>query len=94
MSEKLEKPIVIAVLERGWCVVGCWNPGMDGGYNQLTGAHVIRYWGTTKGLGELAGGGPTDKTKLDAIGRVSVPDNSIIMLINCSYNHWAAICRV
>lgn len=53
----------IVVLQRGWVLVGIFE--REGNDCQLHNASVIRIWGTTKGLGELAEGGPTDSTKLD-----------------------------
>jgi hypothetical protein len=49
----------------------------------LTNASVIRYWGTTKGLGEIACSGVTKKTILDYTGTVVVPSASIVMRIKC-----------
>ena len=66
---------------------GRWNfvadvEDLDGGDLVLHDAQVIRYWGTTKGLGELALDGPTSKTKLDAAGTVRVPARSLIVRID------------
>ena len=58
----------IVVLNRGWVVVG--NYSEKGDDCTLTDASVIRIWGTTKGLGELAESGPTSSTKLDACPNV------------------------
>ena len=49
----------------------------------LTNASVIRYWGTTAGLGEIAVKGVTAKTILDFVGEVRVPTGSIVMRIKC-----------
>jgi len=46
-------------------------------------AENIRYWGTTKGLGELRSG-PTEKTKYDHTGTVRVPMGSVIHMIDCT----------
>lgn len=53
----------IVVLQRGWVVVG--KMARDGSQCKLHNASVIRNWGTTKGLGELALDGPKKDTKLD-----------------------------
>ena len=53
----------IVVLQRGWALVGKFEE--DGNRCKLHQASVIRNWGTTKGLGEIAEGGPTSSTKLD-----------------------------
>lgn len=49
----------------------------------LTDASVIRVWGTTRGLGEIALGGPTKETILDPIGEIDVPLNAIISVVKC-----------
>ncbi len=54
--------IVIAVLQRGWVMVG--RRYSDGVQVTMSSASVIRRWGTTKGLGQLADG-PTDETVLE-----------------------------
>ena len=53
----------IVVLQRGWVMVGKLE--RSGSECKLHNASVIRSWGTTKGLGEIAGNGPTSSTKLD-----------------------------
>jgi len=57
----------IVILQRGWVVVGRWH--RDGDDVTLTSASVIRRWGTSKGLGELANG-PLSETKLDPAGTI------------------------
>ena len=56
-------PIKIVVLQRGWVLVGKFERTGDQCF--LHNASVIRNWGTTKGLGELANRGPLKDTKLD-----------------------------
>lgn len=58
----------IVVLQRGWVMVGKLEK--NGSECKLHDASVIRNWGTTKGLGEIAMGGPTSSTKLDKCGGV------------------------
>jgi hypothetical protein len=58
----------IVVLQRGWVMVGKLEK--QGSECKLHSASVIRNWGTTKGLGEIATGGPTSSTKLDKCGGV------------------------
>lgn len=53
----------IVVLQRGWVVVGYYS--REGDNCKLHKASVIRNWGTTKGLGEIAEDGPKKDTKLD-----------------------------
>ena len=54
----------IVILQRGWVVIGDYSVVKDECI--LSNAGVIRSWGTTKGLGEIASGGPTSTTKIDA----------------------------
>jgi len=58
----------IVVLNRGWIVVGDYSE--KGDECTLSNASIIRVWGTTKGLGELAERGATSSTKLDACPNV------------------------
>ena len=58
----------IMVLQRGWVMIGRLE--RDGSECKLHNAHVIRNWGTKKGLGELATEGAKPDTKLDACGGV------------------------
>ena len=74
-------PQQIAVLDRGWVHVGKTHRQDD--TLVIEDARCIRYWGTTRGLGQLAEGGPTATTKLDPIGRLVVPWHAVKMLIAC-----------
>lgn len=54
----------IVILNRGWVVIGDYSE--KGDECTLQNASVIRKWGTTKGLGELAENGKLPDTVLDA----------------------------
>ena len=77
----------IVVLQRGWVVVGRVKRSFD----ELTieNASVIRYWGTTKGLGELVDG-PTSKTKLDAAGTIHANVLGVVLTLDVKADAWAA----
>ena len=63
-TEKFSSGVVkIVVLQRGFVFVGKFE--RDGSQCRLHDASILRTWGTTKGLGEIAEGGPTEKTVLD-----------------------------
>lgn len=70
----------ILVLQRGWVVVGSYSE--DGDECVLRDASVIRRWGTTKGLGELANG-PLKDTVLDPAGIVRAHKLAVVMQIEC-----------
>ena len=55
--------IRIAVLQRGWIVVGYYKK--EGDMCILSHCAIFRNWGTTKGLGQIAKEGPTKDTILD-----------------------------
>lgn len=78
--------IKIAVLQRGNVLVGRF--ARDGDMCELTDASVIRRWGTTKGLGEIAAGGPTPDTVLDPCGRVMFHILTAVMMIDCVADGW------
>ena len=78
----MAKKIVVA--DRGWVFLG--DVYSDSNGDQLINdAKVIRNWGTTKGLGEIALTGPTSKTILDDAGTVQVPARSVVALFDCKW---------
>jgi len=82
-------PVRIVVLQRGWVVVGRYE--RDGDNCKLYNAQVIRNWGTTKGLGEIAGEGPKKDTKLDPTnGLVEFHRLTEVMSIMCAEEKWAS----
>ena len=81
MSEKK-----IVVLQRGWVVVGEFSK--DGHEIVVSNASVVRRWGTTKGLGEIAEGGPTSSTVLDKCGTVRAHEQTVVMIIDCNQDKW------
>ena len=70
----------IVVGERGWVFVGTVT--RIGGDYVLADASVIRVWGTTNGLGELAIKGKQSKTILDPCGTVRIPELAVIARID------------
>jgi len=76
----------IVVLERGWVVVGQLE--RDGDWFLLINGSVIRRWGTTQGLGELAQKGPLPETKLESLPLTKFHEKQVIMIINCSEEKW------
>ncbi len=79
--------IKIVILQRGWCMVGRFE--RNGSDCNLHNASVIRAWGTTKGLGEIAIGGPTSNTKLDKCGGLVQFDYlTVVALIGCEEKSW------
>lgn len=90
-SEKsdLQNPteIKIVVLQRGWVLVGRFEK--DGTNCKLHDASVLRSWGTTKGLGEIALNGPTSSTKLDKCnGLVEFDILTVVLMISVKEDKW------
>lgn len=65
-DEIIDKGRYIVLGNSGNTVVG--DLTIKGSTGYLSNASVIRRWGTTNGLGELALNGPTGNTKLDKCG--------------------------
>jgi hypothetical protein len=78
--------IKIVILQRGWVVIGkfyqkgtkCW---VEDGY-------VIRRWGTTKGLGQLAIEGKQEETILDPIPKTDFHELTIVACMLCDQTKW------
>lgn len=79
-------PVRIVVLQRGWVAVGRFH--QEGPNCTLTNAHVVRIWGTTKGLAEIASDGPTSKTVLDAAGTMRFHELTIVAMLDCEASKW------
>lgn len=77
----------IIVVDRGFVYAGDVEVSND--WCVITNAKNVRVWGTTKGLGELAGKGPTPKTILDDVGTVRVPMRAVISIIDSEKKLWA-----
>lgn len=76
----------IVVLPRGWVMVGKAKEKNNKLY--LSDASVIRVWGTTKGLPELANNGPTKATILDGKCEMEFPMSAIIAKLKCNKKAW------
>jgi hypothetical protein len=79
--------IKIVILQRGWVMVGRFE--RNGSDCKLRNASVIRAWGTTKGLGEIAKGGPTNNTTLDKThGIVEFDYLTVVATVACEESAW------
>lgn len=87
---EFDGPIKIVILQRGWVMVGRFE--RNGSDCRLHNASVIRVWGTTRGLGELAANGPIpNKTTLDRThGLVEFDSLTIVATISVSEEKWNA----
>lgn len=79
--------IRIVVAQRGWNIVGEYHA--DDNEVTITNASVIRYWGTTRGLGQLAAEGPQGATKLDPCGTVRIHPLAVVLTMDCNAKKWA-----
>lgn len=88
-SQEISGDLRIVVLQRGWVMVGRLE--RDGDECILHDAAVIRRWGTTRGLGEIAADGPTDSTQLDpCYGEVRFHILTVVAMIAASEERWRA----
>ena len=86
--DAIDSPVKIVVIEGRWNIVGRVETHEDGSLTIRDGK-ILTYWGTTKGLGELAAG-PTDKTKADPCnGVVRVPAHAVLLTIDCTDGAWS-----
>ncbi|CEF48278.1 unnamed protein product [uncultured bacterium] len=76
----------IVVLDRGFVYAG--HVAIEGDWVDIEDAINLRYWGTTRGLGQLALEGPTDGTKIDRVGHVRAPIRALISLIDTREESW------
>jgi hypothetical protein len=70
----------IVVLVEGFVIVGDVESDTSKGM-VLVNASVIRVWGTTEGLGQLALKGRQSDTVLDPCGVAEIPKHAIVVVI-------------
>ena len=76
----------IVVLQHGWVVIGSVEKSES--EIIISDCSVIRIWGTSNGLGEIAENGPTNKTKLDKCPPISVHPLSVVLFMNVNEDKW------
>jgi len=76
----------IVVLQRGWVLVGKYS--REGDECLLLDSSVIRRWGTTKGLGELAINGPLKDTILEPAGTCRFHRGAEVLVLDCEESKW------
>lgn len=76
----------IVILDRGFVLVG--DVTLQDDWVVTRNASIIRRWGTTKGLGEIALHGPLQSTVLDPIGEMRSPLRALIGLVTCERDKW------
>ena len=76
----------ITVAQRGWVLVGMTR--RDGDHIVIRDARVIRTWGTTNGLAQIATEGPTKETKLDAPCTARIHVLAVVLSYDCNAEAW------
>lgn len=76
----------IVILQRGWVIIGQYREEKDEFVCETS--KVIRTWGTSKGLGELAVEGPKANTKLDECGTVRSLKTTIVARLDVDESQW------
>ncbi len=71
----------IVIAQRGW--VFCGKVSRSENEVVIEDASVVRRWGTTNGLGQLAAEGPTAKTVLDPCPPVRIHPLAVIATMDC-----------
>lgn len=71
----------IVIVKDGFVLIGDVVPAKGGCV--VDNASIIRKWGTTRGLGQIALEGPTTETILDSVGKVFIHTHAITMQIDC-----------
>lgn len=83
-------PIRIVVLQRSWNLVGRFSEN-NGVFTIHEPCFVIRRWGTTAGLGQIAEDGPTKDTILDKTPTVRGHQDALIFTIDCNQEKWEGL---
>ena len=81
----------IVILQRGWVAVGLYYK--EGPYCRLENAKIVRRWGTTKGLGELALNGPLSDTILDDSPTIKYHELTEVCSMICEAGKWKKVLK-
>jgi len=85
--KEFDGKIKIVILQRGWVMIGRFE--RNGSDCKLHDAYVIRKWGTTQGLTELAGKGKLPDTVLDkCYGVVEFDYLTVVAMISVEDKKW------
>lgn len=89
-ANEITGDIRIVMLQRGWCAVGRLEQNEHNCI--LHSASIVRRWGTTNGLGEIAENGPTENTKLDKCnGVLRYHELAAVASIDCEESKWSNV---
>lgn len=84
---RIDGGIRIVVLQRGWIAVGHYY--RSGNECRLENACIIRRWGTSNGLPELAEKGPLAETKLEkSKGDIRFHRSAEVLTLDCEESKW------
>ena len=72
----------IVISQRGWVFVG--DVTRTENEVVIKKAAVVRRWGTTRGLGQLAQDGPTENTILDPCPPVRIHSLAVVATMDCA----------
>ena len=78
----------IVILQRGWVVVGDYSINKEKDECTLTNASVIREWGTSNGLGQLAENGPLTGTILETQADMHFHPLTVIARLDVNEANW------
>ena len=76
----------IVILNRGWVAIGKF--ARKGDMCKLTDAYIIRQWGTSKGLGQLAIEGEQENTKLDKCSDMDFHILTTVAILDVDESKW------
>jgi hypothetical protein len=79
-------PTHIVVVESGWVFAAVLEESDT--HISSSDCAVIRSWGTTNGLGELALKGPTKETVLDMCNITHIPKTKVLFTMECAPLVW------
>lgn len=80
----------IVVLQRGWVIVGDFQ--QEGTQCSVKNGAVVRRWGTSQGLGELAHKGPLGETVLDPLNYPArFHELTVVFRLECNPETWADV---
>ena len=81
--------IKILLIDRGRVKVGYLERHPELAFHWfLRGARVIRRWGTSEGLEQIAQDGPTEQTILDRPCDTTITFRSVIEILDCVEEKW------